>query len=79
LAGSKDADTTIEYAALVGGETGTYYRGTARLQDGKGTAELPEHFSLVTEEAQGKERSISRSSSWSADGCPHLPGSWLTC
>jgi len=51
MAGSKDTDTTIEYAALVGGETGTYYRGTARLQGGKATVELPEHFSLVTEEA----------------------------
>jgi len=51
MADAKATGTTIEYAALVGGETGTYYRGTARLQGGKATVELPEHFSLVTEEA----------------------------
>jgi hypothetical protein len=45
-----DAEKAIVYASLEGGETGTYYRGTARLAGGTARIELPEHFSLVTEE-----------------------------
>jgi len=45
-----DASKSIIYAALEGGESGTYYRGTAQLEKGTARVELPEHFSLVTEE-----------------------------
>lgn len=38
----------IVYVALEGGEAGTYFRGTAQLNDGRATIELPEHFSAVT-------------------------------
>jgi hypothetical protein len=44
------SDQVIVYAALEGGEAGTYYRGTAQLANGAATIELPEHFTLVTEE-----------------------------
>jgi hypothetical protein len=43
-------DQVVVYAALEGGEAGTYYRGSAQLEKGTATIELPEHFSLVTEE-----------------------------
>jgi hypothetical protein len=45
-----DTNKTIVYGVLEGGEAGTYYRGTAQLQKGVSRVELPEHFSLVTEE-----------------------------
>jgi len=45
-----DPSQSIIYAALEGGEAGTYYRGSAQLQNGSATVILPEHFSLVTEE-----------------------------
>lgn len=45
-----DPNQAIVYAALEGGEAGTYYRGSAQLQKGTAVIELPEHFSLVTEE-----------------------------
>jgi hypothetical protein len=45
-----DARKSIIYASLEGGEAGTYYRGSAQLQNGAAVIELPEHFSLVTEE-----------------------------
>ncbi len=45
-----DPSKAIVYASLEGGEAGTYYRGTAQLQEGTARVELPEHFSLVTEE-----------------------------
>jgi hypothetical protein len=44
-----DASKSIIYAALEGGEAGTYYRGTAQLANGTARVTLPEHFSLVTE------------------------------
>ncbi len=46
----KDPSQAIVYAALEGGEAGTYYRGSAQLANGEAVIELPEHFSLVTEE-----------------------------
>jgi hypothetical protein len=46
----KEADKTIVYGVLEGGEAGTYYRGTAQLAGGSARVELPVHFSLVTEE-----------------------------
>ena len=45
-----DSDKAIVYASLEGGEAGTYYRGSARLDHGTAVIKLPEHFSLVTEE-----------------------------
>jgi hypothetical protein len=45
-----DPTQAIYYAALEGGEAGTYYRGSGQLVDGTAVVELPEHFSLVTEE-----------------------------
>jgi hypothetical protein len=45
-----DPDQAIIYAALEGGEAGTYFRGSAQLVDGTAIIDLPEHFSLVTEE-----------------------------
>lgn len=45
-----DPDKVIVYTTLEGGEAGTYYRGSARLDQGTAVIELPEHFSLVTEE-----------------------------
>jgi hypothetical protein len=44
-----DASKSIIYAALEGGEAGTYYRGTGQLTNGVARVTLPEHFSLVTE------------------------------
>jgi hypothetical protein len=44
-----DASKSIIYAALEGGEAGTYYRGTAQLMNGAALVALPEHFSLGTE------------------------------
>lgn len=43
-----DPTKEIVYVALEGGEAGTYIRGTGKLVDGKAVIELPEHFSLVT-------------------------------
>ena len=45
-----DPSKEIVYAALEGGEAGTYVRGTAELVNGKAVIELPDHFSLVTAE-----------------------------
>jgi len=45
-----DPSKVIVYASLEGGEAGTYYRGSARLDHGTAVIELPAHFSLVTEE-----------------------------
>ena len=44
-----EPNQAIIYAALEGGEAGTYYRGTAQLKNGTARVDLPEHFSLVTE------------------------------
>jgi hypothetical protein len=44
------ANKSIIYASLEGGEAGTYYRGTAQLEEGTARVTRPEHFSLVTEE-----------------------------
>lgn len=38
----------IVYVALEGSEAGTYMRGTARIVRGRAVINLPEHFSLVT-------------------------------
>lgn len=42
----------IYFAALEGPEAGTYYRGTAKLQEGEVTIHLPDYFSEITEESQ---------------------------
>jgi hypothetical protein len=43
-----DPSKAIVYVSLEGGEHGTYCRGTAVLQNGTAMINLPEHFSLVT-------------------------------
>lgn len=47
--GDSDGHQAIIYAALEGGEAGTYYRGSAQLTNGEAVIALPEHFTLVTE------------------------------
>jgi hypothetical protein len=46
-----DSTKQIVYAALEGGEAGTYTRGTATLVNGAAVIDLPEHFGRVTEES----------------------------
>jgi len=43
-----DPTKEIVYVSLEGGETGTYTRGSSKLENGVVTVELPEHFALVT-------------------------------
>ncbi len=43
-----DPTKQIVYVSLEGPEAGTYIRGTAELVNGKAVIDLPEHFSLVT-------------------------------
>ena len=43
------ADTVIRHAALVGNESGTYFRGRGKFQNGLATIEVPEDFRLVTD------------------------------
>jgi hypothetical protein len=45
----EDASLEITYAALEGGEAGTYVRGSASLHSGRAVIALPEHFRLTTE------------------------------
>jgi len=45
-----DPSKEIVYAAMEGGEAGTYVRGTAELVNGKVVIDLPDHFGLVTAE-----------------------------
>jgi hypothetical protein len=45
----EDASLEITYAALEGGEVGTYARGSASLRSGKAVIRLPEHFRLTTD------------------------------
>nr|BAL57723.1 hypothetical conserved protein [uncultured Acetothermia bacterium]BAL59051.1 hypothetical conserved protein [Candidatus Acetothermum autotrophicum] len=44
-----DPSKEIVYSSLEGPEVGTYFRGTAHLQDGEAKIELPQHFDFVTE------------------------------
>ena len=43
------ADMVIRYVALEGPESGTYFRGKGKLQNGVATIEVPEDFRLVTD------------------------------
>jgi len=43
-----DPTKQIVYVSLEGPEAGTYIRGTAQLVNGEAVIDLPEHFSLVT-------------------------------
>ena len=45
-----DPSKEIVYAAVEGGEAGTYVRGTGELVNGEVVIDLPEHFGLVTAE-----------------------------
>jgi hypothetical protein len=44
-----DATKQINFACLEGNESGTYFRGSIRIQDGVATVVVPESFRLVTE------------------------------
>jgi len=44
-----DASREIRFVCLEGNESGTYFRGTAKLEDGRAYIEVPEEFRLVTE------------------------------
>jgi hypothetical protein len=45
---SQRADLVIRYVALEGPESGTYFRGRGKIQNGLATIEVPEDFRLVT-------------------------------
>jgi hypothetical protein len=44
-----DASKEIRFVCLEGNESGTYFRGSARIEGGQAVIEVPEEFSLVTE------------------------------
>ncbi len=44
----EDPEKSIVYATLEGGENGTYWRGRAKLENGRAVVELPDHFRKVT-------------------------------
>jgi hypothetical protein len=48
LSDPNDATREIVYASPIGAEVGTFIRGTAKLVNGEAVINLPEHFSLVT-------------------------------
>jgi len=43
------ADMVIRYVSLEGNESGTYFRGRAKFQDGVATIDVPEDFRFVTD------------------------------
>lgn len=45
-----DASKEIRYVCLEGNESGTYFRGSAELNEGSAIIEVPEDFRLVSEE-----------------------------
>ncbi len=44
-----DASKVIRYVSLEGPESGTYFRGRGRFQNGEATIEVPEDFRMVTD------------------------------
>ena len=46
----RQADLVIRYVALEGPESGTYFRGKGKFQNGLATIEVPEDFRMVTDE-----------------------------
>jgi hypothetical protein len=46
-----DPSKEIRFLCLEGNESGTYFRGTARLRGGRALVEIPEEFRLVSEPA----------------------------
>jgi hypothetical protein len=44
-----DASKVIAYVSLEGPESGTYFRGKSRFQNGIAVIDVPEHFRLVTD------------------------------
>ena len=46
----RDASKLIRYTSLEGNESGTYFRGRAKFQDGVAIIEVPEDFRIVTAE-----------------------------
>jgi len=45
-----DPSKEIRFACLEGNESGTYFRGSARVKDGRAVIEIPEDFRLASEE-----------------------------
>jgi len=45
----RDASKEVRFVCLEGNESGTYFRGTARLVHGQAVVEVPEDFRMVTE------------------------------
>ena len=45
----KDASKVIRYVSLEGNESGTYFRGRGKFQNGIATIDVPEDFQLVTD------------------------------
>ena len=45
----RQADMVIRYVALEGPESGTYFRGRAKFQNGVATIQVPEDFRMVTD------------------------------
>ena len=45
-----DAAREIRFVSLEGNESGTYFRGSGRLQNGRAVIEVPEDFRMVSEE-----------------------------
>ena len=45
-----DPSKEVRFVCLEGNESGTYFRGTAKLEGGRAVIEVPEAFRLVTEE-----------------------------
>jgi len=46
----QDGDKRLVYAAIEGPENAVYYRGEARLENGKATVRLPDYFEALTRE-----------------------------
>jgi len=58
-----DPAKDIVYAALEGGEAGTYFRGSGTLAGGEAVIELPEHFTLTTA-AEGLTAQLTPKGEW---------------
>ncbi len=48
----EDASQEIRFVCLEGNESGTYFRGSSRLEGGRAYIEVPEEFRLVSEQDQ---------------------------
>lgn len=66
-----DDDRQLIHAALEGPEHGVFYRGQARLQDGKATIELPRYFEAL---CRTDDRSVQVTPLVQGDGSPGILG-----